>query len=82
MSTFLQVSGAIFWLSLGAGGLWVGLCLSVDWFVRRSYRSRWLTLADKFEKMGRRTPEDWRLLAQAPLEDRLRTYQVPWERHS
>ena len=27
MSTFLQVSGAIFWLSLGAGGLWVGLCL-------------------------------------------------------
>lgn len=35
MSTFLQVSGAIFWLSLGAGGLWVGLCLSVDWWRSR-----------------------------------------------
>ena len=26
MSTFLEISGALFWLSLGAGGLWVGLC--------------------------------------------------------
>ena len=35
MSTFLQVSGAIFWLSVGAGGLWVGLCLLTDWLTRR-----------------------------------------------
>lgn len=35
MSTFLQVPGAIFWLSLGAGGLWVGLCLLTDWWKSR-----------------------------------------------
>lgn len=32
---FLEICGILWLVSVGAGGLWVGLCLSVDWWKSR-----------------------------------------------
>lgn len=48
--TFFVASGVLFWLSLGAGGLWVGLCLLTDWLKRRRFeRDRTLGIAGRIE---------------------------------
>lgn len=77
MSTFLQVSGALFWLSLGAGGLWVALCYAVDWFKWRSaskppaqFTGR--DIAEALEReMGEVSPAALRLLADERFVARL-----------
>ena len=35
MSTFLEICGILWLVSVGAGGLWVGLCALTDWWKSR-----------------------------------------------
>ena len=72
MSTFLQVSGVLFWLSLGAGGLWVGLCLSVDWWKSRrrpAHRIKGLEDVTEVDLMLM-SPREW-AMTQACAERRI-----------
>ena len=65
MSTFLQVSGAIFWLSLGAGGLWVGLCYASDWLKRRKKHSPPVLILES-HPIGKRIVDAWQFTPRHP----------------
>ena len=57
MSTFFVASGVLFWASLGAGGLWVGLCWFADRRQQRLDAPRWAALDARQRRLDRRTAQ-------------------------
>lgn len=54
MSTFLQVCGVIFLLSLFLGGAWIGACQWADFRLERAHGRRMFRIAELCEQEIRR----------------------------
>ena len=65
MSTFLEICGVLWLVSVGAGGLWVGLCALTDWRKRRKRQSPPLLILES-STIGKRIVNAWQFTPRHP----------------
>ena len=64
-TTFFVASGVLFWLSLGAGGLWVGLCYATNWLRRPKKQSPPVLILES-HPIGKRIVNAWQFTPRNP----------------
>lgn len=65
MSTFLEICGILWLISVGSGGLWVGLCLLVD-RLRRTKKHSPPVLILESHPIGKRIVNAWQFTPRNP----------------